>query len=96
VLPRQVLGAEEAALVVTIVSAHGGLAVLLSRRVDDLSTRAGYLGCRPVPRGCFDRFEARTRPPALAEPSTTMIMGALTRATEGFTTGAPSSHAGSQ
>jgi hypothetical protein len=30
----------------------------------------------------------------LAEPSTTMITGALTRATEGFTTGAPSCHAG--
>ena len=40
----RVLGAEEAALVVTIVSARGGLAMLLSRRIDALSTRAGQLG----------------------------------------------------
>jgi hypothetical protein len=59
----RVLGAEQAALVLTIVSAHGGLAVLFSRRIDALSTRAGHLGCRPVPRGRFDQFEARAWPP---------------------------------
>jgi len=40
----RVLGAEEAALVVTIVAAHGGLAVLGSWRIDAVSTRAGHLG----------------------------------------------------
>ena len=90
------LGAEEAPLVVTMVSAHGGLAVLLSRRVDDLSTRAGYLGSRPVPRGRFDQFEARGQPRHLAESITTVITDALPRPMEGFTTAAPSFHAGSR
>jgi hypothetical protein len=35
---------------VTIVSAHGGLAMLLSRRIDALSTRAGQLG---LPSQCL-------------------------------------------
>ena len=49
-----------------------------------------------VSHGRFDQFEECTRPPAFAEPITTMITDALPRATEGFTTGAPSSRAGSQ
>ena len=50
---------------------------------------------RICPCGRFDQCEARARARHLAELITTMITGALTRATEGFTTGASSSHAGS-
>ena len=44
--------------------------------------------------GRFDMFEERAQRSALAKPITTVITGVLPRATEGFTTGAPSSHVG--
>jgi hypothetical protein len=39
-------------------------------------------------------FDERAQRPALAEPITTVITDALPRASEGFTTRAPLSHAG--
>jgi hypothetical protein len=53
----------------TIVSAHGGLVVLLTRRIDALRPALANLRCPAGARGRFDQFEERARSPALGEPN---------------------------